>query len=63
MTKERLPRRPINPQPSTRRGGGYDKGGLHDTPTSWLHGGDPTGKPGYVKGLQGKQKKTRKWPY
>jgi hypothetical protein len=30
---------------------------------SWLHGGDPTGKPGYVRGLSGKQKKLRKWPY
>jgi hypothetical protein len=31
--------------------------------TTWLHGGDPTGKPGYVRGLSGKQKKPRKWPY
>jgi hypothetical protein len=46
------------------RGGGYGKD-VHDTGNnSWLHGGNPADKPGYVKGRAGQQTKMRKsWPY
>jgi hypothetical protein len=53
--------RPEKEQPSS--GLRVYKLGAHDTPTSWLHGGDPADKPGYIKGMQGKQQKMRKWPY
>jgi hypothetical protein len=56
--------RPAKGPPETRRGGAYGKD-LHDVGgNSWLHGGDPSTKPGYVRGLQGKQQKRRpRWPY
>jgi hypothetical protein len=63
--KERQPTRqpdlkPAKGPPEARRGGGYGKD-LHDTPgNTWLHAGDPSEKPGYVKGMQGKQQKQRK---
>ncbi len=55
--------RPAKLPPETRRGGGYGKD-LHDVAgNSWLHGGDPSTKPGYVAGRQGmnKPKSRKKW--
>jgi hypothetical protein len=56
--------RPAKPQAERQRGGGYGKD-LHDTSgKTWLHGGDPSEKPGYDKGRAGQQQKRRKsWPY
>jgi hypothetical protein len=56
--------RPAKEQPSSGlRGGAYEKG-AHDTPgKTWLHGGDPSTKPGYLKGRAGQQKKSRRWPF
>jgi hypothetical protein len=55
--------RPASLPKSTLRGGAYEKG-LHDTGNStWLHGGDPSEKPGYDNGRAGQQKAMRKkWP-
>jgi len=51
--------RPREQPSSGLRGSAYEKG-AHDTPGStWLHGGDPSTKPGYVKGMQGKQQKAK----
>jgi hypothetical protein len=56
--------RPVSLPKSNPRGGAYEKG-VHDTSgKSWLHGGDPADKPGYVKGRAGQQQKLRRrWPY
>jgi hypothetical protein len=53
--------RPASLPKSSLRGGAYQPRG--DTPGGWMHGGDPSTKPGYDKGRAGQQKKPRKWPY
>jgi len=62
MSKERLPRKPVEKPAKTERSAKfYGRGDT--TGHTWLHGGDPTTKPGYVKGMKGQQKKTQRWPY
>jgi hypothetical protein len=54
----------VDTQARGLRGGAYER--AHDTPKgSWLYGGDPSEKPGYVKGMTGQQQKLRrrKWPF
>jgi hypothetical protein len=55
--------KPVSLRKGISRGGGYGKD-VHDTGNnSWLHGGNPADKPGYVAGRQSMKKpKLRKWP-